>query len=300
MPRRATRECFPFATRVVGIAGIVLLCLSFVRTPVVAHRTRSPDEHSRWAMLRSTSCDGFAIPRAASIGSFGGRQVPLLRTLTHRDGLASLANQLNLTRRAAELGVFRGEFSEKNLLSWKGNEYVMVDMWTPTDCVGGNMSACTYPNESRAYDFDVTRFRMTRAGQRFAGRYRILRASTRDAAEHFVDGYFDWIYLDATHTYAEARDDLALWYPKVRRGGLVSGHDYQFQHQELGEGYTFGVSTLLPSPRPQSATDRRHLHFPLISGGGARAPASPIAVPCQARRAARGAASLSNPQKTHA
>ena len=103
------------------------------------------------------------------------------------------------------------------------------------------MSACTYPNESRAYDFDVTRFRMTRAGQRFAGRYRILRASTRDAAEHFVDGYFDWIYLDATHTYAEARDDLRTWWPKLRVGGLLSGHDYQFQYQARGDGYTFGV-----------------------------------------------------------
>ena len=28
---------------------------------------------------------------------------------------------------------------------------------------------------------------------------------------------------------------------KVRRGGLISGHDYQFQSQAMGDGYTFGV-----------------------------------------------------------
>ena len=75
----------------------------------------------------------------------------------------------------------------------------------------------------------------------FEGRYQILRATTAAAAGQFADGALDWIYLDATHTYAEARQDLERWYPKVRRGGLVSGHDYQFVHQEMGDGYTFGV-----------------------------------------------------------
>ena len=42
-------------------------------------------------------------------------------------------------------------------------------------------------------------------------------------------------------TYAEARDDLRTWWPKLRVGGLLSGHDYQFQYQARGDGYTFGV-----------------------------------------------------------
>ena len=40
---------------------------------------------------------------------------------------------------------------------------------------------------------------------------------------------------------AQARHDLETWYAKVRIGGLVSGHDYQFMHQAMGDGYTFGV-----------------------------------------------------------
>ena len=87
----------------------------------------------------------------------------------------------------------------------------------------------------------VTAMRMQRLGPRHAGRYLILQNSTTDAAERFPDGHFDWLYLDATHTYAEAKADLEAWYPKVRIGGLVSGHDYQFQLQEIGQGYVFGV-----------------------------------------------------------
>jgi len=42
-----------------------------------------------------------------------------------------------------------------------------------------------------------------------------VQNTTNGAAELFGDGQLDWIYLDATHTYAEARNDLERWYPKV-------------------------------------------------------------------------------------
>ena len=190
------------------------------------------------------------IPPSGSIGNFSGRPVQLLRTLSDRKGLAYLANSLNLTGMAVELGVWRGEFAEQNLKIWRGNMYVLVDLWTPSDCVNGNRSHCVYGGNlsdsgvaERSFDKMVTGLRMkrTRKAPDGSDRYRMLQSSTTDAARHFADGTFDWIYLDATHTYAEAKRDLATWYPKVKVGGLVSGHDYQFQHQEIGDGYTFGV-----------------------------------------------------------
>lgn len=50
-------------------------------------------ERQRWGELRHTPCDGVELPAAASIGAFEGRTVPLLRTLGHREELATLANQ---------------------------------------------------------------------------------------------------------------------------------------------------------------------------------------------------------------
>ena len=97
------------------------------------------------------------------------------------------------------------------------------------------------------FDKMITGERMKRGGARFRNsddgspRFEMLQNSTVEAATRFPDEHFDWIYLDATHTYAEAKRDLEAWYPKVRPGGLVSGHDYQFQHQAIGDGYTFGV-----------------------------------------------------------
>jgi hypothetical protein len=187
------------------------------------------------------------IPPAASIGSFAGRAVQLLRTLPSRGEIAALANDLNLTGRAVELGVWRGEFAEANLNKWRGQMYYMVDLWKRSDCVGGNTSACVYGSNvsdggraERDFDKMYTRLRLERH-RSFAGRYELVQSSTLEAARRFPDGFFDWIYLDATHTYAEARRDLEAWYPKVKLGGLISGHDYQFQHQAIGAGYVFGV-----------------------------------------------------------
>jgi hypothetical protein len=219
------------------------------------------DQSREWMALRPTACDGAhmggvhtVIPASASIGtSSTGKPIQLLRTLGHRDALAKLANSLNLTGRAAELGVFRGEFSEANLNSWRGSHYVMVDLWNRSDCVSGNMSHCVYGNNvsdsglaERSFDKMITGMRMKRGGSRFhnrdgSPRFEMVQNSTTAAARLFDDESFDWIYLDATHTYTEAKRDLETWYPKVRIGGLVSGHDYQFMHQEIGAGYTFGV-----------------------------------------------------------
>ena len=180
---------------------------------------------SSWAALRRTACDGpphgvrVPIPASASIGRFAGRPTQLLRTLPRREGLAALANDLNLTGRAAELGVWRGEFAESNLKTWRGQQYVLIDLWTPTDCVNGNRSHCVYGGNvsdggeaERSFDQAITGLRMKRLGPRWSGRYVMLQNSTLEAARLFPDEHFDWIYLDATHTYAAAKADLEAWY----------------------------------------------------------------------------------------
>ena len=49
--------------------------------------------------------------------------------------------------------------------------------------------------------------------------------SSRDAATIIADGCFDLIFIDADHSYDRAREDIALWKPKVGRGGILCGHD---------------------------------------------------------------------------
>jgi hypothetical protein len=34
------------------------------------------------------------------------------------------------------------------------------------------------------------------------------------------------VFIDAGHTYQEAKQDILSWMPKVTPGGILSGHDY--------------------------------------------------------------------------
>ncbi len=49
---------------------------------------------------------------------------------------------------------------------------------------------------------------------------------TADAAALVPDGWADFVFIDAGHSYEAARQDIALWTPKVRAGGWLGGHDY--------------------------------------------------------------------------
>lgn len=47
-----------------------------------------------------------------------------------------------------------------------------------------------------------------------------------DAAPLLKDGYFDYIYIDARHDYCAVQEDIEAYWPKVRPGGILAGHDY--------------------------------------------------------------------------
>lgn len=62
----------------------------------------------------------------------------------------------------------------------------------------------------------------------FGDRSRLITGYSVEVAENFEDGSLDYVFLDGAHDYANVKLDLAAWFPKVRRGGLFYGHDYDW------------------------------------------------------------------------
>jgi predicted O-methyltransferase YrrM len=50
--------------------------------------------------------------------------------------------------------------------------------------------------------------------------------TTDEAASLFQDGSLDGVFIDADHTYEAVKMDIQNWMPKVRKGGILAGHDY--------------------------------------------------------------------------
>lgn len=53
-----------------------------------------------------------------------------------------------------------------------------------------------------------------------------IRKFSVDAAKDFEDESLDFVYIDGLHDYESASADIKAWYPKVKKGGILSGHDY--------------------------------------------------------------------------
>lgn len=47
-----------------------------------------------------------------------------------------------------------------------------------------------------------------------------------EVADSFEDESFDFVYIDADHSYEAVVKDIRAWLPKVKRGGFLAGHDY--------------------------------------------------------------------------
>ena len=53
-----------------------------------------------------------------------------------------------------------------------------------------------------------------------------IRKRSHDAAISYKNRSLDFIFLDASHEYKDVLLDLQLFYPKLKRGGIIAGHDY--------------------------------------------------------------------------
>ena len=49
--------------------------------------------------------------------------------------------------------------------------------------------------------------------------------TSQEASRRFQDNSLDYVYIDAGHSHAEVTNDIMLWLPKVRVGGMLAGHD---------------------------------------------------------------------------
>jgi len=56
------------------------------------------------------------------------------------------------------------------------------------------------------------------------------------------DASLDFCFIDGDHRYEAVKEDIIAWTPKLRKGGILSGHDYDYPH--FG-GVTLAVDELL-------------------------------------------------------
>lgn len=56
--------------------------------------------------------------------------------------------------------------------------------------------------------------------------YALIKADSTYGCDFLPDGSCDYVFIDGSHDYESVVADLKAWRPKVRRGGILAGHDY--------------------------------------------------------------------------
>lgn len=135
-----------------------------------------------------------------------------------RDELPDLLSSLNLKNIGVELGTFKGEFSRVLLLNWPGTLF-MVDVWRELEQFEYDDQS-NHSQHSDAYFFAMNNTR------EFSERAHMLRCRGKIAANLFQNSSLDFVYIDANHKYESVVEDIETWYPKIRSGGILAGHDY--------------------------------------------------------------------------
>ncbi len=156
--------------------------------------------------------------------------------ISHRDEFGYLFNRLGLSGRGIEIGVQKGEYSQTLRSTWNGNELYLVDFWryNPDYDDIANLSD---DKQKELYLSVVKKFADDISVQ-------IIRKDSIAASKQFPDEFFDWIYIDADHSLEGCTKDLNTWFPKLKPGGVLAGHDYLDGKFYFGN---FGVKSAVDS-----------------------------------------------------
>ncbi len=133
----------------------------------------------------------------------------------HKTVLANLINRKGF-KKIAEIGIMASTTLTHILRNSPGiEEYWAIDPWLPYEG-----SETTDPGKWESWHIKACR-RML-----FYPQLKVVRRDSLLASNMFPDGYFDFVYIDGDHRYENVLLDIEFWLPKVKKGGILGGHDY--------------------------------------------------------------------------
>ena len=115
----------------------------------------------------------------------------------------------------AEIGVWKGELSSL-ILNQQPVKLHLIDPWKTQDYI------------DRCYSIEQEE--MDKIYENVSNEFgklsnvEIHREFSTNVS--FSMQYFDWVYIDADHSYDAVKKDLEFYYPLMKKGGYLCGDDY--------------------------------------------------------------------------
>lgn len=115
----------------------------------------------------------------------------------------------------AEIGVHEGTYSKELCQANPGLKLYSIDPWKAHEGYRDIKKLSTFSN---AHEQAVRRLKPYGC--------ILIRKMSLDAVKDFEDNSLDFVYIDGNHSFDWVMRDIIEWTHKVRKNGIVSGHDY--------------------------------------------------------------------------
>jgi hypothetical protein len=149
-----------------------------------------------------------------------------IKVASNRPAIIYILQKLGQHLTGAEIGVYKGDNAEFILSLLKPTMLYLVDPW--------NNFLDTDSNEI----IGEIQYIQTQERLKMYGNKRLIKKTSLEASKLFNNEELDFVYIDGDHNYRQVKQDLGLWYSKVKKGGILSGHDYH----ETMEGVVLAVN----------------------------------------------------------
>jgi hypothetical protein len=150
--------------------------------------------------------------------------------LYFRNGLGDFLNNHHLLGTGVEVGAADRNFAHIILKSWEGQALHFIESGESISLTSDQSQVEISVN---CIQLDSTKVHLPHWGDRI----QTHRLDSRQAANQFADQGLDFVSLNGSHSGRELRDEIDIWFPKLRRGGLLLGQDCLGQQlSECGAG----------------------------------------------------------------
>jgi len=150
------------------------------------------------------------------------------------DWLSSVIKKRNY-KVGVEVGCAGGKTTGIVLKRCSSLKLFVVDIWAPVpDEVGGG-------TQYKEWDYNKIKRIFNKNTRLFKDRLTILQGVSWDMADKVKDNSLDFVFIDADHEYESVKKDILAWTPKLKEGGMLSGHDTHF------DGVYEAINELIPT-----------------------------------------------------
>jgi len=128
----------------------------------------------------------------------------------------------------AEIGVLGGDFSKHILSRTNPERLYLLDTFSANDWESTKRFTVKNHQEFIKKEF---------ASEIENGKVKLMKGLSWELLETFPNKYFDWLYVDADHTYKSVKKDLNIILKKIKDDGIIVMNDYIMYDHITNENY---------------------------------------------------------------